>query len=100
MNSSNIDYRLVADVVGDVFLRERVAWGLRALLRTEDEEHRVGNMLSWDFDPFLLSNDERISLVVSTFTYLGFVEKFEIEPRKLCSFVTKCAQVFVLSACM
>lgn len=83
----------VADVVGDLYLRERVAWGSQALLMPEVPSRAVGNMLAWDFDAFLLDNDERVSLIASALALLGFVEKFNIPPRKLCAFATKVAQV-------
>ena len=79
----------------------------------------VGNMLAWNFDPFVLDNDERVSLVVSVsaavrcrrrletvkgnvlfansnsqgLALFGHIEEFNIAPRKLCAFVTTCAQV-------
>jgi hypothetical protein len=102
-----------ADVVGDVYLRERLAWGFRVLLQPGGggcggdgdvggggggEKATVitstnGNLLSWDFDSSLLTDDERVSLVVSGFALLGFVEKFQMPARKLCCFVSKCLKV-------
>ncbi len=50
-------------------------------------------MLAWDFDAFLLDNDERVSLVVTALALLGFVEQFSIPARKLSAFTAKVAQV-------
>ena len=68
-------------------------YGFKAFLAPQRASMLKSNMLSLDFDVFLLNNDERISFIMSGFALFGFIEQFKISSRKLCAFIAKCAQI-------